>query len=91
LLAPILPAVRDIRRAGAAALDLCSVACERLDAYYEAELQPWDRAAGELIASEAGATVLTLEGLLPDTHTIVVAAPGLQGPLVELLQRAARH
>ena len=49
---------------GAAALDLCAVACGRLDAYYEAGLEPWDLAAGEVIAREAGATVTVLEGLI---------------------------
>ena len=51
----LLPRVRDIRRAGSAAIDLCSVACGRLDAYYERGLNPWDIAAGGLIAREAGA------------------------------------
>jgi myo-inositol-1(or 4)-monophosphatase len=49
--------VRDVRRAGAASVDLCSVAAGRVDAYFERGLQPWDRAAGELIAREAGAVV----------------------------------
>jgi fructose-1,6-bisphosphatase/inositol monophosphatase family enzyme len=83
----ILPSVRDIRRAGAAALDLCSVACGRLDAYYEAGLKPWDLAAGEVIALEAGATVTTAEGLAHGAPTVVVAAPGLEEPLLELLER----
>jgi myo-inositol-1(or 4)-monophosphatase len=91
MLAIILPAVRDIRRAGSAALDLCAVACGRLDAYYEAELKPWDLAAGEVIAREAGATVISLEGLPADPPTVVAAAPGLQGPLVELLERSASN
>src|SRR3546814_882098 len=51
----VLPEVRDIRRFGAAAVDLCSVACGRVDGYYERGLAPWDLAAGGLIASEAGA------------------------------------
>ena len=91
MLAIILPAVRDIRRAGSAALDLCAVACGRLDAYFEAELKPWDLAAGEVIAREAGATVISLEGLPADPPTVVAAAPGLQGPLVELLERSASN
>ncbi|MDQ6928877.1 MAG: inositol monophosphatase, partial [Actinomycetota bacterium] len=60
ILTEVLPAVRDLRRYGAAALDLCWVACGRLDAYYEAGIQHWDVAAGGLIALEAGAHV---EGL----------------------------
>ena len=55
--AKVLGGVRDIRRAGSAALDLCSVACRRLDGFYEAYTQPWDRAAGALIVTEAGGTV----------------------------------
>ena len=56
----VIPHVRDIRRAGAAALDLCWVASGRLDCYFERGLQQWDWAAGSLIASEAGAQVETL-------------------------------
>jgi myo-inositol-1(or 4)-monophosphatase len=62
LLLRVLPQVRDIRRAGAAALDLCHVAAGRLDAYYERGVQPWDVAAGALIVREAGGAVLPLAG-----------------------------
>ena len=58
LLARMLPVVRDVRRIGSAALDLCMVAAGRLDAFYEHGLQVWDRAAGALIAAEAGARVV---------------------------------
>ncbi|MGR4010686.1 inositol monophosphatase family protein [Leucobacter sp. 1207-22] len=58
LLTRLLPNVRDIRRLGAAAYDLCALAAGRVDAFYEQGLQPWDYAAGALIASEAGATLL---------------------------------
>ncbi len=54
LLARLLPAVRDVRRVGSAALDLCGVACGRLDVYYEYSLHYWDWAAGSLIVREAG-------------------------------------
>ncbi|MBP1327491.1 myo-inositol-1(or 4)-monophosphatase [Leucobacter exalbidus] len=54
----LLPQVRDIRRLGSAANDLCMVACGRVDAYYEIGLQPWDYAAGVLIATEAGVTII---------------------------------
>lgn len=54
LLAGVITRVRDIRRAGSAALDLCSVARGRLDAYFEWGLQPWDMAAGRVIIEEAG-------------------------------------
>ncbi|WP_166985354.1 inositol monophosphatase family protein [Canibacter zhoujuaniae] len=57
VLLEVLPRVRDIRRSGSAAYDLCALAAGRLDAYYEAGLKVWDYAAAELIAREAGATV----------------------------------
>lgn len=58
----VLPRVRDIRRAGAAALDLAYVACGRLDGFYERELQPWDTAAGWLLVEEAGGRVSNYAG-----------------------------
>ena len=57
MLAGLLPRVRDVRRIGSAALDLCMVAAGRLDAHYEHGLNVWDWAAGALIAAEAGARV----------------------------------
>jgi len=89
VLAQVLPQVRDIRRAGSAALDLCTVACGRLDAYYERGLHPWDHAAGALIAAEAGAWVGTLEGgPLDYDRTVVAARPDLVEPLLALLRSA---
>lgn len=58
----LLPQVRDVRRAGAAALDLAYVACGRLDGFYEIDLKPWDTAAGWLLVEEAGGQVTTLSG-----------------------------
>jgi len=75
VVAALLPQVRDIRRAGSAALDLCAVASGRLDAYYERGLQPWDLAAGGLVAAESGASVTGLAGLDAD-ESMVVAARG---------------
>ncbi|MFL6138441.1 MAG: inositol monophosphatase family protein [Frankiaceae bacterium] len=88
-LARLLPAVRDIRRMGAAALDLCAVACGRVDAYYEKALHPWDVAAGALIAREAGARVGTLQGA-PDGSSftgdfLLATAPGVHDALRRLL------
>jgi myo-inositol-1(or 4)-monophosphatase len=60
--AGLLPAVRDIRRAGSAALDLSWLAAGRLDAYYERGLHPWDWAAGSLLVREAGGAVEELPG-----------------------------
>jgi myo-inositol-1(or 4)-monophosphatase len=73
-LSHVLPRVRDIRRMGSAALDLCQVACGRVDAYAERNLQAWDMAAGTLIAREAGARVEGLDGAEP-SPTLVIAAP----------------
>ena len=55
----------DFRRMGAAALDLCALACGRLDAFFECQLSPWDYAAGWLLITEAGGTVSTLTGGAP--------------------------
>ena len=62
VLTGVLPRVRDVRRAGAAALDLAMVAAGRVDGYYERGLRPWDWAAGRLAVVEAGGTVVELEG-----------------------------
>jgi myo-inositol-1(or 4)-monophosphatase len=75
--AALLPRVRDIRRIGSASLDLCGVACGRLDAYVEQGLQPWDLAAGGLIAAEAGARVAGLHGAAAGNALVVAANPGL--------------
>jgi len=83
VVAYLLPRVRDIRRFGAAALDLCWVATGRVNAFYELGLQPWDLAAGVLIAAEAGAEVETLAD-----GTVLVAAPGLLAPLRALIDEA---
>ena len=88
VLVEVLPRVRDIRRQGAAALDLCSVACGRLDAYYERGLAPWDLAAGGLIAREAGAEVTDFDGGAPRAGAVVAAGPGIAEALRDLLARA---
>jgi myo-inositol-1(or 4)-monophosphatase len=86
VLATLLPRVRDVRRAGAASLDLCAVACGRLDAYYERGLKPWDLAAGGLVAAEAGARVRGL-GRMPAGEAMVVAgAPPLADELAGLVR-----
>jgi myo-inositol-1(or 4)-monophosphatase len=85
VLQQLLPRVRDIRRAGSAALDLCALATGRLDAYYERGLQPWDQAAGVLVAREAGARVTGPRGLHPGEDLVVGAAPRLQAELLGLL------
>jgi myo-inositol-1(or 4)-monophosphatase len=85
ILLEVLPRVRDIRRMGAASLDLCSVASGRADGYYERGLNPWDFAAGALIAREAGAVVTDLDGGFPHDDFVLAAAPGIHAELRELL------
>jgi len=89
ILRSVLPVVRDIRRAGAASLDLCALATGRVDAYYEQGLQPWDLAAGGLVATEAGAVVTGLRGRPASEALVVAAAPGLVEPLTALLSDLA--
>jgi myo-inositol-1(or 4)-monophosphatase len=84
----VLPAVRDIRRVGAAALDLCWVAAGHLDGFYEAGLAPWDVAAGALVAREAGASVASVAATQALPEVVVAAAPGLGDPLDDLVRRA---
>ncbi|MFN0145603.1 MAG: inositol monophosphatase family protein [Dehalococcoidia bacterium] len=87
VVAQVVPQVRDIRRGGSAALDLCSVACGRLDAYYELGLGPWDFAAGGLIVREAGGETLLYS---EDGHIrlVVAAPPALMAPLRAALREA---
>jgi len=84
VLLEVLPRVRDIRRAGAAALDLCMVACGRVDGYYERGLHAWDWAAGSLIAAEAGATVRPLEG---EPFGLLATVPAIADDLAALVNR----
>jgi myo-inositol-1(or 4)-monophosphatase len=85
VVAALLPRVRDIRRGGSAAVDLCSVAAGLLDAFYERGLNPWDYAAGGLIAREAGALVGGLAGKAESTSMVVAAGPGLFPVLADAL------
>ncbi|MGH3822644.1 MAG: inositol monophosphatase family protein [Pseudonocardiaceae bacterium] len=81
MVACMLPRIRDLRRAGSAALDLCSVASGWLDGFVEHGLHRWDWAAGALIAAEAGAVVR-----LPEhgSDVVLAATPGIVDPLAEL-------
>ena len=88
LLVTLLPQIRDIRRFGSAALDLCSVACGRVDGYYEKGLNYWDYAAGRLIASEAGAVLGDLRGGPGDSTFLLAAAPHVFEPLRSALRSA---
>ena len=83
VLTGLLPVVRDIRRIGSAALDLCWVANGRFDAYYESGLHYWDWAAGSVICKEAGGQLATLPG-----EILLATTPELMAPLTDLLARA---
>ena len=89
LLRNVVPHVRDIRRAGAASLDLCAVATGRVDAYYERGLKAWDLAAGGLIAEEAGAVVAGLRGAAAGEDLVIAAGPALFTELHDLLEPLA--
>ena len=89
--AALIPQVRDIRRMGAAAVDLCLVASGMVDGYFEEELNPWDLAAGELIATEAGALVTNGVGGPAGRDMVVAAHPTLHGEILALLSRVARQ
>ncbi|MDQ3761556.1 MAG: inositol monophosphatase [Actinomycetota bacterium] len=82
MVAGMLPKIRDLRRAGSAALDLCSVASGWLDGFAEHGLQRWDWAAGALIAAEAGAVVQ-----LPrcGSDLVLAATPGIIEALADLV------
>nr|WP_203672880.1 MULTISPECIES: inositol monophosphatase family protein [unclassified Streptomyces] len=86
VLRTLLPKVRDIRRGGSAAIDLCDVGCGRLDAYYERGLNPWDFAAGALFAREAGVRTGGRPGQAPSNELTVAAGPGLFEALQSLLE-----
>ena len=88
VLATVLPAVRDIRRLGGAAADLCSLACGRVDAYYERGLSQWDLAAGGLIAREAGAVI---DDRQPSGGAYAGAAPNLADDFFALVDTAGAH
>jgi myo-inositol-1(or 4)-monophosphatase len=81
VLAGLIGHIRDIRRFGAASIDLCLVAEGTLDAYYEKGLNAWDHAAGGLVAAEAGALVTGLDGAPPGPDMVIAAPPGLHAAL----------
>ena len=87
LLTGLLPVVRDVRRIGSAALDLCMVAAGRLDAHYEHGLNVWDWAAGALIAAEAGARVTLPPPGEAGASLVMAVAPGVADALRSELAR----
>ena len=83
--ARLLPHVRDIRRFGSAALDLCWCAAGRFDAFYERGLNHWDLAAGALVCERAGLDIRPLAPTPPTGPGIMAAAPGIADALFALL------
>lgn len=87
----LLPRVRDIRRLGSPALDICWVACGRMQGFYEGKLHPWDVAAAKLIAAEAGASIGHYGGKLSsipaclDGNQLLVSSPGVYAELQRIL------
>jgi myo-inositol-1(or 4)-monophosphatase len=86
IVAELLPRIADIRRMGAASLDLCSVAAGRLDGYFEAGLNPWDYAAGALIAAEAGCRVTGLRGRPASAQLTAAAGVSLAAEFFAVLE-----
>lgn len=84
-LAELIDQVRDVRRLGSAATDLCLVACGRVDAYFEEHLNSWDLAAGVLIAAEAGAITSDFSGGSAGPAETVAAAPGVHRALLDAI------
>ncbi|WP_420362528.1 inositol monophosphatase family protein [Curtobacterium aetherium] len=84
VLAGLVTEVRDVRRGGAAALDCCAVGAGTVDAYYERGINPWDMAAGSIVAAAAGAEVRTWEA--GDTRSFLFAAPSIVEDLVTLVR-----
>ncbi|HET8601437.1 MAG TPA: inositol monophosphatase family protein [Segeticoccus sp.] len=87
--AQVLPRIRDLRRGGSAAIDLCSVAAGRLDGYYESGLHPWDLAAGLLVVTEAGGVVRGRGTEPPGSALVLAAAPELADGLEAILADVA--
>lgn len=90
VLAPVLPRVRDIRRVGSAALDLCHVADGSLDGFYERGLNPWDLAAGWVIVTEAGGGICGLQQDHPSAEMTIAAGavlPALRELLVTIVAK----
>jgi myo-inositol-1(or 4)-monophosphatase len=88
MVAGLIAEIRDVRRSGSAAVDLCRAAAGRVDAYLEEHLNSWDAAAGELIAREAGCVTSDFDGGPADPSNIVAATPGIHAALIDLVRRS---
>ena len=91
VMAVVMPHIRDIRRMGAASLDLTALAAGQLDIYFERMLQPWDHAAGVLIAREAGAEIRGWNGSAPDVDWLLAAHPEVIDEIEAVLVDAGAH
>lgn len=83
--------IRDIRRFGAASIDICFVACGRLDAYFEENLHQWDIAAAELIAIESGAKSGNFSGGASSPKEILISCPKIFTQLEDLITTSSRN
>ena len=79
--------IRDVRRMGSAALDLCRVACGQLDGYFEFQLNPWDISAGGIIVREAGGLTTGFHGRTFEEGYVLAATPALAAPMQAVLDR----
>jgi myo-inositol-1(or 4)-monophosphatase len=91
VMAAVMPHIRDMRRMGAASLDLTALAAGQLDIYFERMLQPWDHAAGVLIAREAGAEVRGWNGSAPDIDWLLASHPDVIDEIETVLVEAGAH
>lgn len=91
VLTHVLPRVRDIRRMGSCAIDLCEVASGRLDGFYEKGVNHWDYAAGALIVREAGGYVSGINGNEAGSEMLLACAPGVHQEMRVLLENATKE
>lgn len=88
VLARVLPEVRDIRRWGSAAVEICLAAAGRVDAFYQLDLKPWDHAAADLIATEAGLQVAVTTGHGLGDPLVTAVPPSVATEVLDLVARA---
>jgi myo-inositol-1(or 4)-monophosphatase len=90
VLVEVITHIRDVRRIGSAALDLCAVAEGRLDAFFERGLNPWDLAGAAVVLTEAGGVVSGIDGEPPSPSMVVAGPPALHAALAERVSAAVR-
>ena len=89
--ARMVGSIRDLRRLGAASVDICFVACGRLDAYVEGGLNSWDIMAAQLVATEAGCTVSDFAGGPVNPREVIASSPAIHRGIIDLLARATEE